>query len=351
MQVETIRVGVIGAGSIVRQRHLPGLQKLPGVVVQAVANRSVESGRKVAQEFAIPQVLSDWRELVARPDLEAIFIGTWPYMHMEMSVAALEAGKHVFCQARMAMDLDQARRMLAAAQSRPNQVAMICPPPHRMPFEPYVRRVLANGTLGAVRLVELRSISGANLDRQSVSWRERVEYSGRHALAVGIYAEVLNAWLGPYASLSAQMATPMATKRDAWGATVTIGVPQIVTVTGRLAGGALVVEEHSGVAADGASRGETLVIWGEKATLRHTFSPSAIELAPAGGTWAPVAVPHIEQRGWWAEEEFITAVRHARAGESWRVTPGFAEGFEYMQKMEAIHLSARSGQVVDPRTL
>ena len=63
-----IRIGFVGAGSICRSRHLPGLQALENVEVVAVCNRSRESSRKVAEVFHIPEVMDDWRELVARDD-------------------------------------------------------------------------------------------------------------------------------------------------------------------------------------------------------------------------------------------------------------------------------------------
>src|SRR5213593_3885403 len=127
MAAKRLRIGIIGAGGIVRSRHLPALRGIAGVEVVAVCNRSRESGEAVAREWSIPEVMTDWRSLVERPDLDAIFIGTWPYTHAEMSIAALDAGKHVFCQARMARDLAEARQMLAAAERHSKQVAMLCP--------------------------------------------------------------------------------------------------------------------------------------------------------------------------------------------------------------------------------
>src|SRR4051794_34586745 len=100
--MSTLNIGIIGAGGIVKTRHLPGLSRIPEVQVAAVCNRSRESGEAVAREWGIPEVMTDWRALVRREDLQAVLIGTWPYTHAQMSIAALEAGKHVFCQARMA---------------------------------------------------------------------------------------------------------------------------------------------------------------------------------------------------------------------------------------------------------
>ncbi len=126
------RIGIVGAGGIVRQRHLPGLLALPNVQVVAVCNARLETAHRVAKDFHIPEVMDDWAEMLDRSDLDIIWIGTPPVLHAPITISALEAGKHVFCQARMAMNLREGREMLAAAQARPQQVTMLCPPPHGM---------------------------------------------------------------------------------------------------------------------------------------------------------------------------------------------------------------------------
>ena len=64
MSAETIRVGFVGAGKNTQSRHIPGFRKLAGVELVAVANRTKESGERVAREFGIARVYADWRELV-----------------------------------------------------------------------------------------------------------------------------------------------------------------------------------------------------------------------------------------------------------------------------------------------
>ena len=81
MATKPIRVGFIGAGANTRLHHLPKLRAQPGVELAAVANRSRESGERVAKEFGVAKVYDDWREVVKAPDLDAICIGTWPYTH------------------------------------------------------------------------------------------------------------------------------------------------------------------------------------------------------------------------------------------------------------------------------
>src|SRR5262245_34194346 len=113
---ETIRVGIVGAGGIVTSVHVPGLRRMPGVEIVAVANRSLESSRRAATELGIPRPYPGWEELLEDDELDAVLIGTWPYMHRTVTLAALDRGLHVLCQARMANDTAEARDMLAASR-------------------------------------------------------------------------------------------------------------------------------------------------------------------------------------------------------------------------------------------
>ncbi len=342
-----IRIAFIGAGGIARSRHLPSLAAIADAKVQIVVNRSEESARAVASQFNIPEVESDWRRVVEREDIDAVFIGTWPYMHSEMSTAALEAGKHVFCQARMACNLDEAREMVAAARARPHLVNMICPPPHRMPWEPYIRRLISDGSLGDLWSVRVRSLTDANLGSVA-TWREQIEFSGVHALAVGIYAETLNAWCGAYDRLSAQTSIPIQEKEDESGSRYAVRVPQIVSIHGTLRNGATINEIHSGVSAH--EREDSIVMEGSRGTARVDVMKS-VQFAVRGEELQPVEVPDELLRDWRVELDFIEAVRAARRGESWTVSPDFAEGLRYMKKMEAVSCSARSGATVELSSL
>src|SRR6202163_2918438 len=117
---QKLRVGIIGAGDIVRNRHMPGLKKHPEVEIVAVSNSSYESSEKFClgnAPHATP--MQNWADLLSLPDLDIVWIGTPPYMHSAITVSALEAGKHVFCQARMSMDLAEAEDIRAAAKRSP----------------------------------------------------------------------------------------------------------------------------------------------------------------------------------------------------------------------------------------
>ena len=78
MPDQEIRVGLIGAGRNTRERHIPGFDKVGGLEIAAVANRSRESGRVVADQFNIPTVYDNWQELLEDESINAVCICTAP---------------------------------------------------------------------------------------------------------------------------------------------------------------------------------------------------------------------------------------------------------------------------------
>src|SRR2546421_8373733 len=155
---QKLRIGIVGAGNIVRTRHLPALKKNPDVDIVAVSNSTYESSEQFCKEnckSATP--MANWADLLALPDLDIIWIGTPPYMHSAVTVSALEAGKHGFCQARMSMDLAEAEEMLAASKRFPELVTMLCPPPFGMRADLLVKKLLAENAIGTPHDVRLQS--------------------------------------------------------------------------------------------------------------------------------------------------------------------------------------------------
>src|ERR1700726_342357 len=193
-----LRIGIIGAGNIVRTRHLPALKKNPDVEIVAVSNSTYESGEKFCQEelpHATP--MRNWADLLALPDLDIVWIGTPPYMHSAVTISALEAGKHVFCQARMAMDLAEAEEMLATSKRFPELVTMLCPPPYGLRGDLLMKKLLAENYIGKVHNVRLQSFTSTYLNPEAPAhWRQKIEISGLNVLTLGIYVEVLQRWLG-----------------------------------------------------------------------------------------------------------------------------------------------------------
>jgi len=332
-----LRIGIVGAGNIVRQRHLPGLLKLPHVQVIAVCNSRIETAQRFAKEFNIPEVIDDWAEMLDRPDLDIIWIGTPPYLHAPITISALEAGKHVFCQARMAMNLREGREMLVAAQARPNLVTMLCPPPHGMKGGKFFQKLLHDGYAGELWHFRLTADNGAFSDPLAPAhWRQRTELSGLNVLTVGILAEVLQKWLGEPRRLHAQMKVSVP-KRDGY----VVHVPDVVQVIGQWANGLAGSLEWSGVAQFPPD--ELLSIYGRDGTLVYNFTTDEILGARRGDKkLTPLPIPAELETAWTVEKDFIDAVVNGGHPE-----PSFETGVQYLEFTEAVHLSARGGHAVE----
>jgi predicted dehydrogenase len=336
-KAKKLRVGIIGAGGIVRQRHLPGLQKLKNVEIVAVCNSRVETAQQVAKEYNIAEVIDDWAEMLDRPDLDIIWIGTPPVLHAPITISALEAGKHVFCQARMAMTLREGREMLVAAQARPNLVTMLCPPPHGMKGGAFFQKLLRDGYAGELWHFRLQADSAVFSDPLAPAhWRQRTELSGHNILTVGIYAEVLQRWLGSPRRLHAQMKVSVP-KREGY----VVHVPDVVHVFGQWANGLVGSLEWSGVAQFPPD--ETLTIYGRDGTLVYNFTKDEILGARRGDKkLAPLEIPGDLVTKWTVEKDFIDAVVNGGDPE-----PSFETGVAYMEFVDAINLSARGGHAVE----
>jgi predicted dehydrogenase len=110
-----LRIGVIGVGQI-GQVHLDNYKNTPEVAVVAIADTDQTHAQSVKDRYGIPDVFADFHELLARQDIQAVDVCLHNNLHMPVSVAALEAGKHVYCEKPMAGSYRDAERMYQTAQ-------------------------------------------------------------------------------------------------------------------------------------------------------------------------------------------------------------------------------------------
>jgi len=337
-----LRVGIIGAGGIVRTRHLPGLAAVPGVEVRAVCNRTAESGAAVAAEWDIPDAMTDWRALVAREDLDAVLIGTWPYTHAEMTLAALAAGKHVFCQARMARNAAEARAMLAAARARPDRTAMLCPPPNGLRGDRLVRRLLAEGFLGDLREVHAEGLSAGNADPHApLHWRQNWDLQGCNTLTLGMWVEVIHRWVGPHTRVAAILKTHTPERTDpATGRPHAVRHAESLAIAAELACGAVASYRFSGVTRH--PPGNTITLYGTAGTLVYRMDTEEVLAARAAEpALRPLPIPPGEDREWTVEADWVRAIRTGGP-----VEPSFADGVAYMEFTEAVYRAAETGTTI-----
>jgi predicted dehydrogenase len=118
-----IRIGLIGAGQR-GQNHLETYQQIPGAEIVAIADISEALTQRVAAEFKIPNVYTDYRDLLKRDDIEAVDICLHNNLHRPVAVAAMEAGKHVYCEKPMAGSYADAKIMYDTAQALKRKLAI-----------------------------------------------------------------------------------------------------------------------------------------------------------------------------------------------------------------------------------
>lgn len=111
----TIRVGMIGAGQI-GKHHMDQYSGMSGVQMVAVADVNEAEARRVAEKYGIPNVYTDFRQLIAREDIEAVDVALHNNLHAPVTIAALEAGKDVYCEKPMAGSFVDAEAMYQTAQ-------------------------------------------------------------------------------------------------------------------------------------------------------------------------------------------------------------------------------------------
>src|SRR5882672_7953220 len=116
MNTEAIRIGALGAGGF-GLYALQQFTQIPGVELVGMAATHREAAFAMAQRFGVPDI-QDPDKLLARDDINLIYIATPPFLHHPQAIKALKAGKHVICEKPFALDLRQADEMIAVAQKK-----------------------------------------------------------------------------------------------------------------------------------------------------------------------------------------------------------------------------------------
>jgi len=336
-----IRIGFIGAGGNTRLRHLPGFREIEGVRLQSVVNRSEASSRKVAEAFDIATVATDWRSVVEDEKVDAICIGTWPYLHAPATIAALEAGKHVLTEARMAMDSAEAEAMRHTARRHPDRVAQIVPSPFTLKVDPIVREWIEGGKLGRVLCIRVEHLMNSGLDPSTpLNWRQDERLSGHNTLTLGIFHEVTQRWLDE---------TVERVRADGWilhperkdpetGEFREVRIPDALNVTGTFPSGARIDYRFSSLQAGPPVM--RMAVEGTGGEMIFDVAEESLHFRK-GNEVESITIPGAGD-GWRVEADFIQSIRKG--------TPvtrtSFEEGLRYMKFTDAVWEARTSGREV-----
>jgi len=338
-----IRVGLIGAGDNTRKKHIPGLRAIPGVEIVAVCNRREESTAAVAREFGIPRVHHRWQDVIADSGIDAVVNGAWPYLHCSVAIAALQGGKHLLSEARMAMNAAEAHLMLGESRRHPNVVAQIVPSPFGLAGDRVMRELIESGFLGELREFHVYSHQGNLADRDApLSWRQDAQLSGYNMLTLGIIHETVLRWLPAPIRVMAQSTAFIPERIDATsGLRRPVETPDSVQALTVLPSGARGIYQFSGVAPAGEGIG--VKIYGSRGTIHYDLANDWLVTARPGEPQREVPIPADKRGGWHVEEDFVRSIREHTPV---RLT-NFETGVSYMEFTEAVVRSSLSGEAVD----
>jgi predicted dehydrogenase len=171
-----IRVGIVGTG-FSGAAHVEAVRRIPGAKVVAIAGSRRERGREAAARLDVERSFGDYRALVAEDDIDAVHNCTPNHLHAEVTLAALEAGKHVLSEKPLGIDSSETARLVEAAAGA-DAVAGVCFNYRHYPLVRELRDQLAGGRHGAPLLVHGHYLQDWLLERTDWNWRLEPQKSG-----------------------------------------------------------------------------------------------------------------------------------------------------------------------------
>lgn len=334
MSSDTLRVAVIGLGF--GKYHIKGYQACADVEVAAVCSRTPETAHHTARDYAIPEAVTDYRQLLDRPDIDAVSICTPVYLHKQMTLDALAAGKHVLCEKPLGLDSIEAQAMLDAA-GRSGLVHMtnfgwrFNAPAFRM------KALIDEGYLGTVYHINARYMMGYRADPQGAhSWRDRQAEGGFGVLGdMGVHLiDMARWWLGDFIRVCGMMRNLVPERPS--GETGRMAPSELEDTCGFLA------ELSHGVhgvfhASRCALRTDYILIdvHGSSGALQFQFQRETMHASLKGGQglqgdFKTLSMP-AELADLSPQRHFTEAIRNNRPAE-----PGFAEGVFVQQIADAV---------------
>jgi predicted dehydrogenase len=199
-----MRVGLIGA-KLQGLRRAPVIQSFLGTELVVISAAHKESAQALANKFGC-EVTVGWEGVVKRSDLDAVVVCTPPHLHAQISIAAMESGKHVLCEKPLARTLQEAEVMVEAAKA--NRVKLKCGFNHRYhPAVQKARELIDQGRIGKPSFIRCRYGIGGRLGYEK-EWRANPEMvGGGQLMEQGIHALDLSRWfLGEFREVAAFIA-------------------------------------------------------------------------------------------------------------------------------------------------
>jgi predicted dehydrogenase len=195
MMPRTVRVAIVGCGGIANGKHMPSLSKLENVELVAFCDIEVKKAEKAANEYGVKgaDVYADYKELLKDSSIEVVHVLTPNDSHAEISVAALDAGKHVMCEKPMAKTSEEARLMLEVARRSGKKLTIGYNNRFR-PDSQHLHQVCKSGDLGEVYFAKAHAIRRRAVPTWGVFLDEEKQ-GGGPLIDIGTHALDLTLWM------------------------------------------------------------------------------------------------------------------------------------------------------------
>ncbi len=190
-KTEKVRWGVLGVASIAVRRAIPAMQRGRYCEVTAMASRERSKAEEAARTLGVARAYGSYKELLADPEIDAVYIPLPNHLHAEWTIKAAEAGKHVLCEKPLTTTVAEARTVLEARQRtgvKIGEAFMVRTHPRWL----RVRELVRAGRIG-----RLRSVTGvfSYFNRDAANTRNRLDYGGGALLDIGCYPVTLSRFL------------------------------------------------------------------------------------------------------------------------------------------------------------
>ena len=339
---------------------------VPPIARRVLVGRDEQAVAEAARRLDWEEHATDWREAITRDDVDIVDICTPGFLHAEIAIAALEAGKHVLCEKPLANDPAEAERMVEAARAarEHGQVAALGHTYRRVPALAHARDLVAAGRLGEIRQIRASYLQDWLVDAEAgMTWRLRKETAGSGALGdIGSHAiDQIQYVTGQQVTAVRGRLATMVPERPGPDGPEPVTVDDAAWATLELDGGAIASVEASRMAT-GAKNELALEVYGTKGALRFDlerldelwFLDATAPVAEQGFARVLVTEPeHPYLEGWWPqghilgwENAFTNQARDlllaVRDRDPAAYSPDFEDGLALQRILDAVIASHRA---------
>ncbi len=187
-----VHVGVIGAG--IGRLHIQSYCKCPEAEVVAICDAREDRARRVASEFGIPHLYTDYRDMLALPGLDAVSVCTPNYLHAQMTIDSFEAGKHVICEKPLAITPAEGEAMVAAGK-KAGKIFMTAFNNRFRGDTQTLKKFIENGELGEIYFAKTGWIRRKGIPGMGSWFTQKEKAGGGPLIDIGVHVLDLTLWL------------------------------------------------------------------------------------------------------------------------------------------------------------